>query len=198
MGFIRPDDIDLLKRHDVKVCHCPAASMHGAYGVIHHGFFPELIRAGVTVPLGTDSATAGRFLDLVRVMYLAAAGHKDARENPVEIGAHKALEMATIDGARGLGWEQEIGSLEERKKADIVLVDTTGMEWHPDGDPVTHLVYSASGSSISTVIVNGKVVMKNRKLTTVDEDRLRMEIDRSAASLKKRAGIQVPWKWPVQ
>jgi cytosine/adenosine deaminase-related metal-dependent hydrolase len=146
MGFIQPEDIDLLKRYDVKICHCPSASMHGAYGVIAHGLFPELIRAGVTVTLGTDSATAGRFLDLVRVMYLAAAGHKDARENPLEIGAHKALEMGTIEGARGLGWDNEIGS-KKGKKADLTLVDTR--EWHGIPRRPSHLIYSASGLSVS-------------------------------------------------
>jgi cytosine/adenosine deaminase-related metal-dependent hydrolase len=198
MGFIQPEDIDLLKRYDVKVCHCPSASMHGAYGVISHGLFPELIRAGVTVTLGTDSATAGRFLDLVRVMYLAAAGHKDARENPLEIGAHKALEMGTIEGARGLGWDTEIGSIEEGKKADLTIVDTREMAWHPEGDPISHLIYSASGSSVSTVIINGRVVMKDRKFVTVDEDELRKRIDASAEKLKRRARIRIPWKWPVE
>jgi len=198
MGFIQPEDIELLKRYDVKICHCPSASMHGAYGVISHGLFPELIRAGVTVTLGTDSATAGRFLDLVRVMYLAAAGHKDARENPLEIGAHKALEMGTIEGAKGLGWDNEIGSIEEGKKADLALVDTREMAWHPEGDPISHLIYSASGSSVSTVIINGKVVMRDRKFVTVDEDELQKRIDGSAENLKKRARIHVPWKWPVE
>jgi cytosine/adenosine deaminase-related metal-dependent hydrolase len=198
MGFIQPEDIDLLKRYDVKICHCPSASMHGAYGVISHGLFPELIRAGVTVTLGTDSATAGRFLDLVRVMYLAAAGHKDARENPLEIGAHKAFEMGTIEGARGLGWDNEIGSIEEGKKADLTLVDTGEMAWHPEGDPISHLIYSASGSSVSTVIINGKVVMRDRKFVTIDEDELQKRIDESAENLKRRARIHVPWKWPVE
>jgi cytosine/adenosine deaminase-related metal-dependent hydrolase len=150
------------------------------------------------VTLGTDSATAGRFLDLVRVMYLAAAGHKDARENPLEIGAHKALEMGTIEGARGLGWDNEIGSIEEGKKADLTLVDTREMAWHPEGDPISHLIYSASGSSVSTVIINGKVVMRDRKFVTVDEDELQKRIDASAENLKRRAQIHVPWKWPVE
>jgi 5-methylthioadenosine/S-adenosylhomocysteine deaminase len=131
-------------------------------------------------------------------MYLAAAGHKDARENPLEIGAHKALEMATIEGARGLGWDREIGSIEEGKKADLVLIDTRGIEWHPEGDPVTHLIYSASGSSVSTVIINGKLVMRDRKLMTIDEEELRKSIDKVAKNLKRRAGIHVPWKWPIE
>ena len=85
--------------------------------------FPKMIEAGVTISLGTDSASAGGHLDMVRVMALAAFGHRDIAADPQLVGAHKALEMATIDGAKACLWDDGIGSLEVGKLADLVMFD---------------------------------------------------------------------------
>ena len=197
MGAPSPAEIELVKGHDAKVVHCPSASMFGAYAVIANKRIPEMAARGITIGLGTDSATAGRFLDMVRCMYLAACAHKDAYEDPEVMGAYKTLEMATIDGARACLWDADIGSLESGKYADIVLIDMTGLEWVPCPDPIRHLVYSATGSSVDTVIIDGTVVMKNRVLISVDEEWVKHEVARASDALMKRGDIRCEAPWPV-
>jgi len=197
MGFPDDREVELLKRHDCKVAHCPSASMLGAYGVIYNRQIPRMINAGITVALGTDSASAGGYLDMVRVMYLGACVHKDAYADATLMGAYKALEMATIDGARACLWEDEIGSLEAGKRADITLVDMSGIEWHPGRHPVTNLVYSATGRSVDTVIIDGHIVMRKRVLLTVDEERLKHQLVEASGAWRQRAGVSIPSPWPV-
>jgi cytosine/adenosine deaminase-related metal-dependent hydrolase len=177
----------------VKAVHCPSASMLGGFGVIAHGTFPEMCNAGLTVALGSDAGAISRFLDLVRVMYLAACAHKDARIDPTVLGAHAAFEMATVGGARALLWSDRVGSLEPGKAADIVVFETDGLDWHPNPlrNPVANLVYSASGTSASTVIVDGVPVMEDRVLTRVDAGELLGRLDRTASDVLERLGLAV-------
>ena len=195
MGWVNDQEIEVLAAHDVKVCHCPSASMQGAYGNVGRGTFPKMLAAGVIVSLGTDSATVGRFLDMVRVMYLAACAHREITLDPTTIGAFKALEMATVDGARAAMWD-EIGSLVPGKRADLIIVDTSGPEWHPLASAVRSLIYSADGSSVRTVVINGRVVMQDRRFLTVDEGEVLLEVDRAASRVAQRAGIHVTGEWP--
>jgi cytosine/adenosine deaminase-related metal-dependent hydrolase len=196
MGWVTDDEIALLAEHDVKVAHCPSASMHGAYGNISRGTFPKMHAAGVNISLGTDSVTAGRTLDMFRVMYLAACAHKDATLDPHAFGAHAALEMATARGARALLWDSEIGSLELGKKADLIVVDTRAPCWHPLGDAVRTLVYSGSGDSVRTVVVDGHVIMRDRGFPGIDFASLMSEVERRSQAILDRAGIRIPSPWP--
>lgn len=193
LGWIASDELELLVGGDVKAVHCPSASMLGGFGVIAHGTFPEMCDAGLTVALGSDAGAISRFLDLVRVMYLAACAHKDARIDPTVLGAHAAFEMATVGGARALLWSDRIGSLEPGKAADIVVFDTGGLDWHPNPlrNPIANLVYSASGGSASTVIVDGVPVMEDGVLRQVDVDELLGRLDRTADDVLTRLGITV-------
>jgi 5-methylthioadenosine/S-adenosylhomocysteine deaminase len=196
MGWVTDEEIGWLVEHDVKVAHCPSASMHGAYGNIARGTIPRMREAGVAVSLGTDSATAGRVLDMFRVMYLAACAHKDAALDPACMGAHAALEMATIGGARAVMLEHEIGSLEPGKKADLITVDTSALGWHPLGDPVRTLVYSGAGESVRSVVVDGRVIMRDRVFPGIDLDWLRGAVERHARAVLARAGIASAPPWP--
>lgn len=191
IGWIHDDDVAAFARHDVKAVHCPSQSMFGATGVIAHGVIPELVDTGVMVGLGTDAACISRFLDLVRVMYLAACAHKDARMDPLAMGAHKAFEMATVDGARALDWEHEIGSLEHDKRADMVVFDTSGLQWRPNplGNPVADLVYSATGQSARTVIIDGRVVVDDGTLTTINVGALARRVDEVTPAVLDRLGF---------
>lgn len=190
LGSVSAEEIGLLRADDVKLAHCPSASMLGGFGAVARGTFPEMIEAGLTVGLGTDAAAISRFLDMVRVMYLAACAHKDARVDPEIVGCHRAFEMATVGGARALGWADEIGSLEIGKRADIVLFDTAGPQWHPNGldNPIANLVYSASGAATRTVLIDGRVVMENRRFTSLDDERLLCTADRMARDIRERIG----------
>ncbi len=197
MGYPNEREIQWLKEHDVKIAHCPSASMHGAYGVVGHGMMKRMIDEGLTVSLGTDSATAGRFLDMVRVMYLAACAHRDQFADATIMGAYKALEMATIDGARALLWEKEIGSLEPGKRADIVIVGMNGLHWHPNLDPVRSMIYAGDGNDVETVIIDGSVVMRNRVILTVDEDRVKRDVIRAGKAWIARSGMSLEMPWPI-
>jgi 5-methylthioadenosine/S-adenosylhomocysteine deaminase len=198
MGYPNEREIGWLKEHDVKVAHCPSASMHGAYGVIGQRMMKRMIELGLTISLGTDSATAGRYLDMVRIMYLTACAHRDQFADATIMGAYKAMEMATIQGARALLWDKEIGSLETGKRADVIVIDMSGLRWHPNLDPVRSLVYAADGDDVETVIIDGRVVMKDRVVLTVDEERVKRDVIAAGKAWVNRAGMRLEIPWPVR
>ena len=197
MGYPDEREIELMAKAGCKVAHCPGASMLGAYGVFSNGMMPKMADAGITISLGTDSATASGNLDMVRVMYLAACGHKDIYADATVWGAYKALEMATIDGARACLWDDEIGSLEVGKRADIALVDTSGIEFHPGRQPVSAMIYSGTGKNVDTVIIDGQIVMRHRTMLTVDEDMVINELAKASVDWRQRTGVDMPPPWPV-
>ncbi len=199
MGAITDDDVAMLREFDPSICHCPSASMFGGFGCIAHGKFPELVENKMRVVLGTDACAISRFIDMVRIMYLAACAHKDVKADPTVIGAHKAMEMATIDGARALLWDDEIGSIEPGKLADLVIADADGIEWQPNPMdlPVANLVYSADGSCVRTVIIDGQTVMEDRQFTTIDESDFARRAGGEARSVFGRLGLEPRVVWPL-
>jgi 5-methylthioadenosine/S-adenosylhomocysteine deaminase len=199
MGAITDEDVAILKGFDPSICHCPSASMFGGFGCIAHGKFPELIENGMRVVLGTDACAISRFIDMVRIMYLASCAHKDVKTDPTVIGAHKAMEMATIDGAKALMWDQEIGSLECGKLADVVIADADGIEWQPNPMdlPVANLIYSASGSCVRTVIIDGHIVMDERRITMIDEQDFVVRATACASTIFTRLHFKPRTVWPV-
>lgn len=182
-------EVGLLAEHGTSVAFCPSTSLKLAKGATNIGRYPELIAAGVTVGLGTDGVSAAGNLNLHRQIHLAAGLFKDARLDPTLVGARTALRMATIDGARALGWDDEIGSLEVGKKADLVLFDLDHHEWTPYADPLQALVWSASPASIAQTWVDGKQVYADGAVQTVDEPALRAEARERAAAIVRRAGL---------
>ncbi|MEA2090233.1 MAG: amidohydrolase [Thermoproteota archaeon] len=162
-------DIQILKRKNVKVSHNPVSNLKLGSGVSP---VPKLLEAGVTVGLGTDSSCSNNNADMFQVMKVTALLHKSVHNDPTLLPAEQVLRMATIDGAKALLWDQEIGSIETGKKADLVVVDF----WKPHLCPVynegSHLVYAAGAADVDTVIINGNLVMENRKITTVDVDKV--------------------------
>lgn len=186
---VADSEIELLKKHDAKVAFCPGTSYKIAKGACSIGKYPEMIDAGVTVGLGTDGVSASGNLNLMRQMYAVAGMFKDSRMDPTLIGAKQALRMATIDGAKALMWDDEIGSLEVGKKADFILFDLDHIEWSPHTDPLNALVWAASIASIEQTWVDGKAVFKNNRVQNVDEKELKIEARRRAAEIVKRAGL---------
>ena len=198
MGYPSEHEVALLKQHDVKVAHCPSAAMRGAWGIIVNRMIPYMMEQGITVSIGTDTNGAAGSLDMFKVMYVGATVHRDMFDDPALIGAYKVFEMATIDGARACLWEDDIGSLEPGKKADIVLVDRSSIEWtHPGRDPVRSLVYSASGSSVDTVIIDGRTVMRGREVLTVDEEKIARDVVAAGRAWMERAGVRPHCPWPI-
>jgi cytosine/adenosine deaminase-related metal-dependent hydrolase len=183
------NEVLLLAEHRTAVAFCPSSSLKLAKGATAIGKYPELLEAGVTVGLGTDGVSAGGNLNLHRQVHLAAGLFKDARLDPRQVGAQKALRMATIEGARALGWDDDIGSLEVGKKADLVLFDLDHHEWAPYGDPLQALVWSASPASIAQTWVDGRPLFGEGRLQTLDEPALRAEARERAADIVRRAGL---------
>ncbi|EJN17876.1 cytosine deaminase-like metal-dependent hydrolase [Pseudomonas sp. GM79] len=188
-------EIDILARTETRVVMCPTTSLRCGYGTTQHGKLPEMLKQGVVVGLGTDSADFGS-VDMMRVMCLTAGIYKDARESTAMIHAETALEMATIQGAKAIGLDHEIGSLEVGKKADIVILNTNSLEWQPLINPINSLVYNADGRSVETVIVDGQIKIENGSPTFISEDKLINDLRAAAEQLVARSGHKVPSRWP--
>jgi cytosine/adenosine deaminase-related metal-dependent hydrolase len=164
------------------------------YGLAQFGRMPELAFAGVNVALGTDPFDCGN--DMLRTMSLAALTHKDYRFDPGGATAEAIVEKATINGAKALGLEHEIGSLEVGKKADVAIFDMNRADWLPVHNEVRNLVYAASGDSCESVIVDGRFVMDHRHLATVDEEELIDRTEKLAAGIRVRSGLSGDSPWP--
>ncbi len=190
-----PREIDLLTAAGSSVCHCPAASMMYAMGGSLEGHVPRLLAAGVPVALGTDSTHWGNAWDLTRAIYLAATVHKEGTRTRPAIDAELALEMATIHGARAVGREHDLGSLEVGKRADLVLHGTGRPEAHPALDPIANLVFSAQSKTVDTVLVEGNEVVRGGRPTRIDLDALLARADRGARDLLQLLDYRPPRRW---
>ena len=168
-------DIETIANRAAKVSHTPGSNMKLAAGVAP---VPEFLRAGVCTGIGTDGSASNNNLDLFQEMNLTAKVHKVHTLDPTVADARSVLEMATINGARAIGLGADIGSLETGKSADMIVINTRQPHLTPLYNPVSHLVYCASGSDVRDVIVSGQVLVKNRKLLTLD---LEDVLDRVAA-----------------
>jgi 5-methylthioadenosine/S-adenosylhomocysteine deaminase len=165
--FVDEADRKILAQRNVGCVHNPSSNMMLASGVSP---VPELRAAGVAVGLGTDGpAGSNNDLDLMEEIDLAAKLAKITKMSPLALNAQSVVEMATIDGARALHMEKEIGSLEKGKKADLILIGLDEPNAVPMYDAYAQLAYALKGSDVETVIIGGRVVMRDRKLLTVDE-----------------------------
>jgi 5-methylthioadenosine/S-adenosylhomocysteine deaminase len=176
-------DMDLLARHDIKVSHNPESNMKLAAGVSP---VTDLVKRGVCTGLGTDGCSSNNNLDLFAEMDMAAKLHKANRLDPTVMDAATVLRMATIDGARALGLDRLTGSIETGKKADIIVIDTRKPHLTPMYNPASHLVYSVGGSDVSTTVVNGRVLMKDRRLLHMDLEKIMADARQIAESIRGR------------
>jgi len=183
--WVNAADMKILRSHQVAVSHNPESNMKLASGIAP---VPEYLEAGITVGLGTDGAASNNDLDMFEAMRFAALLHKVKTGNPQAVPASVALEMATINGARALGLEKQIGSLEAGKRADLVIVSAAGARLTPMYDPVSHLVYAVHGDDVRTVMVNGRLLMRDRKMLTLDEPAVLAEARKLAASVRAAVG----------
>jgi 5-methylthioadenosine/S-adenosylhomocysteine deaminase len=183
--WVDATDIKLLHNHQVAVSHNPESNMKLASGIAP---VPEYLAAGVTVGLGTDGAASNNDLDMFEAMRFAALLHKVKTGDPRALPAATALDMATIHGARALGLEKQIGSLEAGKRADLVVVSTDSARLTPLYNPISHLVYAARGEDVRTVMVNGRVLMRERKMLTLDESAVLAEARQFADAVRAAVG----------
>ncbi|MFD2672939.1 amidohydrolase [Marinicrinis sediminis] len=165
------EEIAILKEYDVRVSHNPGSNLKLASGIAR---VPELLKAGVWVSLGTDSSASNNNLDMFEEVRLAALLHKGVSGDPTAVPAMEALKMGTLYGAKSI-WFEDVGMLKAGYKADLVGVDIDQPHYYPKTDFASHLVYSGAGQDVADVWIDGKQVMKNRTLTTMDEEKIKAE-----------------------
>src|SRR5437660_6473896 len=186
--FVDGADRKTLAQRQVGCVHNPSSNMMIASGVAP---VPELRAAGVAVGLGTDGpAGSNNDLELMQEIDLAAKLAKITKMSPLALNAKAVVEMATIDGARALHMEKEIGSLEVGKKADIILIGLDEPNAVPMYDVYAAIAYSLKGSDVKTVMVGGRIVMRDRKLLTVDEPRVLEKAREYGTSVRASLGIE--------
>jgi 5-methylthioadenosine/S-adenosylhomocysteine deaminase len=186
--FVDEADRKLLAERGIGCVHNPSSNMMIASGVSP---VPEMRAAGIAVGLGTDGpAGSNNDLDLMEEIDLAAKLAKISKMNPLALNAKAVVEMATIDGARALHMEKEIGSLEAEKKADLVLISLDEPSAVPMYDVYAQIAYSLKGSDVETVVIGGRVVMRQRKLLTVDEPAVLEKAREYGKSVKASLGME--------
>jgi 5-methylthioadenosine/S-adenosylhomocysteine deaminase len=186
--WLTDDEIELFATHDVKVSHNPAAAMR----VLGFARIPEMVDQGICVTIGTDGAPSNNRMSLIDEMYLTALIHKGRLLDPTVMPAQKILEMVTIDGARGLLWDAELGSLEAGKKADLAIINPRTANMLPLHDPIANLVTSIKTENVESVMCNGRWLMRDGVILTVDENAVFEEAIARARAIRERAGIVLP------
>jgi len=179
--WVNDDDIAILKRRDIGLAHNPESNMKLAAGAAP---VTKYLAAGVALGLGTDGAASNNDLDMFEAMRQASFLAKHVTRDPTAVPAQAALDMATIGGARALHMEQRIGSLAAGKRADLITVSMRTARQTPMYDPISHLVYTTRGDDVRTTIVNGKVLMKERQVRTLNRETVIADAKRLAARVR--------------
>jgi 5-methylthioadenosine/S-adenosylhomocysteine deaminase len=179
-------EIELIRNYDVKINHNPGASMHGAYGSAVAGQFPELLERGVHVCLGCDGAANNNTLDMFFEMRLASTLHKEMRQNARVISPFQSLTMATGHGAAALRHGDALGVLAAGRLADLIAVDLQQPHLQPVHDVISNLVYCARGNDVSLTIVDGRILMEDRRVLSLDEKKTLEQASRVAHRIKQR------------
>lgn len=167
--WLDDDDLEIYKKRDVKVSHCPTSNMKLASGIAP---ITEMLKHNIKVGLGTDGAASNNTLDLFSEMKTTALLGKVKKLDPTVVPAREVVKMATIEGAKVLGLDKEIGSLEAGKQADLITIDLDKPHLTPIYDPYSHLVYCVTAQDVQNVIINGKIVMRDRVALTLDEEKI--------------------------
>lgn len=168
------EEIDILREHDVKVSHNPGSNLKLASGIAR---VPDMLQKGITVSIGTDSSASNNNLDMFEEIRLAALIHKGVSGDPTAVPAEQALRMGTVMGAEAL-WLEDVGILKPGMKADLIALDMSEAHWYPSGHYISHLVYAASARDVTDVWVDGRPLMRNRELVTLDEERIKWEFQK--------------------
>jgi 5-methylthioadenosine/S-adenosylhomocysteine deaminase len=179
--WVTDEDIAILKRRGIGMSHNPESNMKLASGAAP---VTKYLAAGVALGLGTDGAASNNDLDMFEAMRQASFLAKHANHDPTAVPAGVALDMATMGGARALGMDRLIGSIEPGKRADIIAVSMSATRQTPSYDPVSHLVYVTRGDDVRTTIVNGKVLMKDRQVRTMDRAAVISDANRLAQEVR--------------
>jgi len=180
-------ELNLLKKHGVGMVHNPQSNMKLASGVAP---VPQMLKENLAVGLGTDGAASNHDLSLWEEIDTAAKLHKLFSNDPKVVTAEEAFEMATIRGARALHLEKEIGSIEKGKRADLVVVDLNELNQTPFYNIYSNLVYATKADDVRTVIIEGRVVMRDRRLLTLNEETIKADARRYRDKVVRSVGMK--------
>ena len=196
--FLEADECDLLAERDVKVSMCPTASAVFGWGGLHRATHLKLLERGVTVGVGSDIGACSHTVDILRIAQYFRV-YRDIFEDSGLMPAETILEHLTVNGARSILWDDEIGSLEAGKAADFLLFDLDRPEWVPLHNPVSNLAHGASGDSVETVVIGGRVVVDGGQFADLDAGEIMAEGRRAAAAAASRLGLGsfARPRWPV-
>ena len=187
MVWLTDSDVRRVAETKSNVAHCPSSNLKLASGIPK---VPELLDAGANVGLGCDGAPCNNSYDMIREMKIAAVVQKGRLLNPLTMPAATVLEMATVRGARAMGMDFDIGSIEVGKKADLVFIDLKKPHLTPFRNIVSNIVYSAMGSDVDTVMVDGKLLLRRGKSLTLDAERIMGEAQRRQNELISKSGVR--------
>lgn len=157
----------LAKNKSVSVSHCPVSNLKLGCGIAN---ITKMLKEGINVSIGTDGQGSGTNLDLFESMKFAALLQKGISEEPTQMPAYEVLKLATINGAKALGLEEKIGSIEEGKQADLIILNIDTVVTKPVNDLISDIVYNVKGNNVETTIVNGKILMENKELKIKEND----------------------------
>lgn len=168
-------DIDAIKDMDISVSHCPVSNLKLGCGIAKINY---MLENGINISLGTDGQGSGSNLDMFETMKYTALLQKGITENPQNLPAYEVLKMATINGAKALGLEESIGSITEGKLADIIIIDIDDVKVKPVNNLISEIVYNVKGDNVITTIINGEILMENRKLIKTNEEKIYEECEK--------------------
>jgi len=183
--WLNDREMEIIRHKGAHVAHCPSSNLKLGSGIADT---PAMLERGISVSLGADGAPCNNRLDMFTEVRTAALIQK-LRLGPKTLPALRVLRMALIDGARALGLENEIGSIEAGKRADLVLLDLSSLHTTPHPDLVSTIVYAAEAENVQTVIIDGQVVMRDGRLLTMNEPEVIAQAQEQAAVLRARNGI---------
>ena len=189
--WLNQEEWRILAIKGASVANCPSSNMKLASGIAK---VPEMMQVGVNISLGCDGGPSNNCYDMIREMKSTSLLQKARLLDPLVMNAETVLEMATINGARALGLQKELGSIEVGKKADIILVRLKEPHLMPTISPLSNLVYAAEGSDVDTAIIDGKIIMENRIVKTLDESKILRQASERGEKLLERSGIKVQSK----
>jgi len=179
---LNDDEIDRLAETGTAVAHCPSSNLKLSSGIAR---VADMIEKGVTVGIGTDGPASNNDLDLFHEAQLAALVQKGVTGEPRALPAEKVFAMLTIDGARAVGLNKIIGSIEVGKRADLCILDFDAANLIPCYDYYSHLIYAIAAADVRDVMVNGRLLMRNCELLTIDEEEVKHEIKKIAQQIRK-------------
>jgi cytosine/adenosine deaminase-related metal-dependent hydrolase len=190
-------DVELVVASGARISQNPTSALKLAKGTTQTGKWKDLAAAGVPMALGTDAENVSNHTDICRSMQLAALLPRDATRDPNAVTAEQALEMATLGGATAMRMQDQVGSLEAGKQADLVVFGTDNFDLRPLHNPVANIVYGSTGHSVDTVLIGGDVVLRHGQLTSLDEAALRHQVEEINRRVLGEIGIAPLPQWPI-